>query len=311
MKIRITNLLLLFLTFFASANDVMTRTVSRPDGSHISYYLFQHSHNSDSLLLILQGSDCNSILKIDSIFSDYKNIWPEADMLLIEKYGIDNKLKYSTDVARKDCPTKYLEKDSPYQRLADIKVILDLIRKGGQYKKFILLGGSEGAVIANLVTSEVDYIDATISFSGGGRWFMDDILYNIALVNKKAEETKESIDSFKGFAEFVLNSKPVSLDVSGHGYHWWYQMLSIDQLELLQKVSSPLLIVQGGRDISVSPKKTDNMVRRLKELGKSNIDYQQYEALDHQLKNIEEKSPNKEVISDMNTWLRSKLGNPR
>ncbi len=311
MKVRITNLLLLFLTFFANAKDVMTRTSSRSDGSDISYYLFQHSHNSDSLLLILQGSDCNSILKIDSIFSDYKNIWPEADMLLIEKYGIDNKLKYSTDTARKDCPTKYLEKDSPDQRLADIKVVLDLIRKGGQYKKFILLGGSEGAVIANLVTSEVDYIDATISFSGGGRWFMDDILYNIALVNKKAEETKESIDSFKVFAEFVLNSKPVSLDVSGHGYHWWHQMLSIDQLGLLQKVNYPLLIVQGGRDISVSPKKTESMVQHLKALGKSNIDYQRYEALDHQLKNIEEKSPNKEVISDMNMWLRSKLGNPR
>ncbi|MNR32723.1 hypothetical protein D3C85_1503360 [compost metagenome] len=95
------------------------------------------------------------MLNIGSILADYKNVWPEADILLIEKYGIDNKLKYSADTARKDCPAQYLEKDSPAQRVADIKVVLDTVRKNGQYKKFILLGGSEGAVIANLVTADV------------------------------------------------------------------------------------------------------------------------------------------------------------
>ncbi len=26
-------------------------------------------------------------------------------------------------------------------------------------------------------------------------------------------------------------SKPFELDMSGHGYHWWQQMFSIDQLD--------------------------------------------------------------------------------
>ncbi|MFM4680347.1 hypothetical protein ACEUD4_18600 [Aeromonas media] len=108
------------------------------------------------------------MLNIDSIFTDYQDVWPEADVLLVEKYGIDSKLKYSTDPARKDCPAQYLEKDTPTQRVADIKVVLDTVRKDGQYKRFILLGGSEGAVIANLVTADIDYLDATISFNGGG-----------------------------------------------------------------------------------------------------------------------------------------------
>ncbi|WP_454010516.1 hypothetical protein [Aeromonas sp. Marseille-Q7275] len=30
-------------------------------------------------------------------------------------------------------------------------------------------------MIANLVTADVDYIDATIAFNGGGRWFIDDL----------------------------------------------------------------------------------------------------------------------------------------
>ncbi|MDX7788635.1 alpha/beta hydrolase family protein [Aeromonas caviae] len=288
----------------------MTRTASRDDSSHISYYLVPHSYDTDTLLLILQGSDCNSVLKIDSILTDYKNVWPEADVLLIEKYGINRKLKYSTDPARKDCPAQYLEKDSPAQRVADIKAVLDTVRKDGQYKRFILLGGSEGAVIANLVTADVDYIDATIAFNGGGRWFIDDVSHSIAVKHKNPEAAKKEIDGFKGFAEHVLNNKPFEIDVSGHGYHWWQQMLSIDQLDTFKKVKSPLLIIQSGMDTSVSPQKTDELVQRLEALGKNNIEYRRYEALDHGLKNSDGKSQRKEVIRDINIWLRSKLDNP-
>ena len=311
MQIRVISLLLLFLTCSVGAKDAMIRIASRDDGSHISYYLVQHSHDADTLLLILQGSDCNSVLKIDSIFSDYKYAWPEADVLLVEKYGIDKGLTYSTEPARKDCPVQYLEKDNPTQRVADIKVVLDTVRKNGQYKKFILLGGSEGAVIANLVTADVDYIDATISFNGGGRWFIDDVSHSIAAKNENIEEARKDIDGFKGFSEHVLNSKPFELEVSGHGYHWWHQILSIDQLETLQKINSPLLIVQGGRDTLVSPQKTDEMMQRLKEIGKNNIEYRRYEELDHGFKNSDGKSLRKEVIRDINIWLQSKLGAPK
>lgn len=256
-------------------------------------------------------SDCNSVLNIDSILADYKDVWPEADILLVEKYDIDRKLKYSTDPARKDCPAQYLEKDSPAQRVADSKTVLDIVRKDGQYKKFILLGGSEGAVIANLVTAAVDYIDATVAFNGGGRWFIDDVSHSIAAKHNNPEEARKEIDDFKGFAVHVLNSKPFELDVSGHGYHWWQQMLSLDQLDTLQNIKSPLLIIQSGMDTSVSPQKTDELMQRLKELGKNNIEYRRYEALDHGLKNSDGTSLRKEVIGDMNLWLQSKLGDPK
>ncbi len=300
----------LFLTSSVNSQEIMTRTASRDDGSPISYYLVQHLHDTDTLLLILQGSDCNSVLKIESILTEYKNVWPEADVLLIEKYGINRKLKYSKDAERKDCPAQYLEKDNPAQRVADIKTVLDIVRKDGQYKTFILLGGSEGAVIANRVSADIDSIDATIAFNGGGRWFIDDVSHSIAVKHKNPEAAKKEIDGFKGFAEHVLNNKPFEIDVSGHGYHWWQQMLSIDQLDTFKKVKSPLLIIQSGMDTSVSPQKTDELVQRLEALGKNNIEYRRYEALDHGLKNSDGKSQRKEVIRDINIWLRSKLGNP-
>ncbi|MFM4726692.1 alpha/beta hydrolase family protein [Aeromonas caviae] len=300
----------LFLTSSVNPQEIMTRTASRDDGSPISYYLVQHAHGADTLLLILQGSDCNSVLKIEPILTEYKNVWPEADVLLIEKYGINRKLKYSSDPARKDCPAQYLEKDNPAQRVADINTVLDIVRKDGQYKKLILLGGSEGAVIANLVSADIDSIDATIAFNGGGRWFIDDVSHSIAVKHKNPEAARKEINGFKGFAEHVLHNKPFKLEVSGHGYHWWQQMLSIDQLDTFKKVKSPLLIIQGGRDTSVSPQKTDELVQRLEELEKNNIEYRRYEDLNHGLKDSDGKSLRKEVIRDINIWLRSKLGNP-
>ncbi|BEE10646.1 hypothetical protein [Aeromonas dhakensis] len=52
-------------------------------------------------------------------------------------------------------------------------------------------------------------------------------------------------------------------------------------------------------------------MQRLKELGKNNIEYRRYEALDHGLKNSDGTSLRKEVIGDMNLWLQSKLGDPK
>ena len=307
MQVRAISLLLLIFSCSVSATAIMTRTVSRDDGSFISYYLVQHAHDTDTLLLILQGSDCNSVLNIDSILTEYKNVWPEADVLLIEKYGINRKLKYSTDPARKDCPAQYLEKDNPAQRVADINTVLDIVRKDGQYKKLIQLGGSEGAVIANLVSADIDSIDATIAFNGGGRWFIDDVSHSIEVKHKNPEAARKEVDDFKEFAEHVLHSKPFELEVSGHGYHWWQQMLSLDQLDTLQNVKSPLLIVQGGRDTSVSPQKTDELWQRLKDLGKNNIEYRRYEALDHGFKDSDGENQRNEVVSDMNSWLKTNL----
>lgn len=189
----------------------MTHTVSRDDGSSISYYLVQHAHDTDTLLLILQGSDCNSVLKIDSILTEYKNVWPEADVLLIEKYGINRKLKYSKDAERKDCPAQYLEKDNPAQRVADIKTVLDIVRKDGKYKTFILLGGSEGAVIANLVSADIDSIDATIAFNGGGRWFIDDVSHSIAVKHKNPAAARKRSMTLKGLPSMFLTTSPSSL----------------------------------------------------------------------------------------------------
>lgn len=312
MKFRIP-LLLLFLTLDAHADSRRSESLiaNRLDGTKVSYYLFNESktEQSEVLLLVLQGSDCRSVLQIESIFIHYRNVWPKADLLLIEKYGIGNSLNHNSNAEVKDCPAEYLKKDSPKQRVSDINIVLDTVRKSHIYEKLIVIGGSEGAVVANLFAAKNPSVDATISFNGGGRWFLDDVLHNMGSVIDDEEEAKVSIAGFKRFAEQVQNGEPFDLEVSGHKYNWWHQMLSIDQLESLHEVNSPLLIVQGGIDLAVSPREVDKMVSALRKSGKDNIQYITYENLDHGFSDAAGQSELGKVITEMNAWLRSTLKN--
>jgi len=292
----------------ALAGEISELTLDRVDKSKLDYYLIQESGDMQEkvLLLILQGSDCNSIFHNDSIKSEYKKVWPTADLLLIEKYGINKNLPYSSVPERVDCPKSYIINDSPKQRVADIKAVLEVVRSQTKYTKLVVLGGSEGAVIANLLSTQLDYVDATVAFNGGGRWFMDDVLHNIVSSQQNSEELKASIDGFKEFSNVILTSEEtVGIEVSQHGYNWWRQMLAIDQLDLLQNVNSPLLILQGSADLSVSPQKVTEMVLALGE--KDNIKYKVYEGLDHGWENSRGESKRNEVIFDIHTWLKSIL----
>lgn len=308
--IRIAALLLLLpINVTAALPDPIALTAKRSDGSTISYYIYERSkgHQSQVLLLVLQGSDCNSVVRIKSIFSDYMNVWPEADLLLVEKYGIHQDLSYSPLAERKDCPHAYLEHDNPKQRVNDIDVVLNAIGKDHTYKRVVVLGGSEGAVIANLLAAENGDVDAVISFNGGGRWFFDDVLHSIASEHPGTKASRDSMEGFKGFSQHVLNSEPFEMNVSGHGYGWWHQMLSIDQLSVLGKVKVPLLVVQGGMDKLVSPQKVNDLMTALKAAGKHNIKYLFYKNLDHHFDASDGQSGTGKVISDMNAWLRGVL----
>ncbi|WP_444938888.1 alpha/beta hydrolase family protein [Microbulbifer sp. JMSA002] len=309
MKTLLKLFFIIFLAGAAKANSIDEHRVKRADDTNISYYQIQQSPSkpSETLLLILQGSDCNSVLKIESIFTDYKNIWPEADLLLIEKYGIDSKLSYSLEDERTDCPDQYIQNDNPEQRVSDIQDVLDAVRKNYKYQNYIILGGSEGAVIANLATARIDYIDATISFNGGGRKFIDDLIHSITLNHPVSEDPEMSIKEVKNFAAQILNSEEFDFEASQHSYNWWHQSLAIDQQEVLMSVDIPLLIIQGGRDLSVSPQMVDKMMLTLEDLGKDNIEYRKYKELDHGLKDINGRNMRKEVVKDINLWLKSKL----
>ncbi|GKX64490.1 alpha/beta hydrolase family protein [Pragia fontium] len=303
--------LLFSISLLLPLSSFSAELLNREDGSAITYYLERNSTSDKSpvLLVIIQGSDCNSVSKNRLIKNQLKYVWPQADVLTVEKYGIDSTLVYSDSVEREDCPKQYMQRDNLEQRVTDIKQVMDVSRDKYHYGSVIVLGGSEGAVVANILASKVDYIDATVSFSGGGRWFKDDVLHSMSVDTDNPSKVKEDAANFGEMVKYILSAKPFELEMSNHGYGWWRSVLSVDQQVVLSSVTSPVLIIQGGKDTSVPPKKVSQMIEILQGAGKNNIDYLFYPELDHVLQDKEGNSQMSEVAKEINIWLKKVMRN--
>lgn len=297
------------LVAIAQNDSMESLTLLREDESLIHFYLERKSPAdvSDVLLLILQGSECNSIFHKKAGRDKLRNVWPSADLLTVEKYGIDSDLSYSSEFTRTDCPEIYLQKDNLEQRVRDLIQVLSYIRQKYSYKNIVVLGGSEGATIAIMLTSEVDYIDATISFGVGGRTFMDDFIEGIQNSLEDQNEIQKRIDGFNQFAEYILSSEPSEEKLGEHGFSWWKSILQYDQQAILAEIESPVLLVQGGKDESASPTGATKMVNELRRTGRRNIDYFFYDELDHSLGIPNGESFSENAIADMNAWLKDKI----
>lgn len=277
------------------------RTLIREDNSKLVYYLNYSFENTKNLLILLQGSDCNSVFYNDKINAEFSNILDNKDVLTIEKYGINKDLKWDDDTERTDCPQTYLEHDSPSQRISDIKQILDHVLQAKPYSRVIVLGGSEGALIANILSASTPKITHTIALNGGGRWFIDDVLHNIKQTTPKEAYESEK-QSFIGFSQHVLTPPVLALNVSGHGYAWWRDMLSLDQTEFLSKTVNPTLIIQSGKDVNVSPELALKQAQLLMKLN-DNITYKSYEGLDHGFIQTDGSSQSGLIVNDIKVWL--------
>lgn len=282
--------------------------LKRHDGSVISFYLqlANPSSAADTLLIYLQGSDCNSV-KHDRFIGAYqKTILPTADLLMVEKSGITNSLTFDANPERPDCPAAYLEYDSPTQRALDLATVASKVLDDTSYKQVVVLGGSEGAAVAALYAAQSSVPNAVVLINGGGRWFLDDVLYSIKASSKNAELERE-LNGFRGFAEHILTSDPFPVEMSNHGYNWWRDVLTMDLQSILGEVSAPVLVIQGGKDESVSPEAVRQMVDELREAGQIHVALLSYPELNHGLASPEGIYKGEQVVADISAWLKGKL----
>lgn len=78
-------------------------------------------------------------------------------------------------------------------------------------------------------------------------------------------------------------------------------------LFVLKEVNTPILLIQGGRDSSVSSAKVSEMIETLRKAQKNNIDFTPYENLDHTFYDEQKVSHQRDVVEDIRQWLKNKL----
>ncbi|EPJ52216.1 MAG: hypothetical protein OFPI_14910 [Osedax symbiont Rs2] len=297
----------LLFSFQAYSSESTHLQIQRTDGSSIDYSIRRNSGDiTKVLLLVIQGSDCNSVHN-NSAISELELAWPGADLLLIEKYGITAALSYSANETRTDCPASYLHRDSLEQRAADILQLLKTVKAASNYQKVLMIGGSEGAVVANIVASQSKLINASASFNGGGRWFKDDVIHSIKNTTADTPERQAQIDGFSEMAAKITANPEMQVVISGHGSAWWRSTLQLDQLAILSKVKPPVLIIKADSDQAVSVQSTDQMINTLITQGQTNISYKKYPGLDHSFRSADGEEQLSKVVADINRWFVSQI----
>lgn len=311
--IAIVYLPLLLLSTQVMALDKLTPvpyTLTRFDGSEIRYYLDRRgSTRSQPLLMLIQGSDCNSIVNNPRI-SMIAEVAPSAAVLLVEKYAITPDLPFNRDIARADCPTAYRKNNVPEQRVMDYaRVVSELRTLAAPWwnRKIIIVGGSEGAEIALELAAIIPETDRVIIFGFGSRHFEDDVLQSIRYDMKEAwlddNATQEQVANYQEIFKAALADRSSNEIVSGYSHAYWASMLSMDQLVMFRAINVPVLAIQGADDHNVSIEGSRALMSQLHALGSSNVEYREYPGLDHAFADKQGSSHWDRVIDDMSMWL--------
>ncbi|PHM33119.1 dienelactone hydrolase family protein [Xenorhabdus innexi] len=302
-KILICIVLVLTSISMQSVAEESSYSLQGNDGKNITYYLIQkNSIPSENLLVLIQGSDCISVINNRKMIENFGSVFPENDILLVEKSGLDSSLgKNGGEVDDSDCPQAYIQNDSPLKRVKDYLAVLDKLKSN--YRDIILLGGSEGAIVTNLIVSEknTDFISAAIAINGGGRFFIDDVIHSIRY-QTPAEKLDEEVNSFKVFAGEAKKQKmPVGMNVSGHGGNWWYESLSIDNQNSIQSSKIPLLVIQTMEDNNVDAAGVRKMMT---EVNNPMVSFKTYDGLDHFFIDSDGNYHAESIIKDIQTWYQ-------
>lgn len=284
---------------YSVALNAASLNAQRADGSTISFELSQRGH--DQLLVLIQGSDCNSVLNNHFIREEIAALIPNTDLLLVEKYGIKQTLAYRTD-ERDDCPVEYLQHDKPSQRVADYQQLLSQLR--GQYKTIILLGGSEGANIVHLLNQQ-PLADAVIAINGGGRLFEHDVLGSIQQ-SVPSDQLDEAIKDFNDFAYAIKTQQlPASLIVSEHSSQWWQEMLELDMQATINQNVAPVLVIQTLQDKHVNVSQSRILAQQLEH--NAQVTFAFIDELDHSFKDANGVRQLEELQAEITNWLETAL----
>lgn len=299
---RIHWLLALIVLTSHSIHAKQSFEMKRDDDSTIHYYLEQRGQ--PNLLVLLQGSDCNSVDQNTTINEKFASYFQQTDILTVEKYGITSELSWDRNPERDDCPPHYLSHDSPQQRVSDYKQVITFIAEQKHYQSIILLGGSEGALVANMLATQSHLVDGVVALNAGGQFFLNDILHSIE-AEVPVEARTQALGGFKKFAEQIQQSDQMDIVVSGHGFKWWKQSLSTDQLNILHQIYAPVLLIQSELDTNVDPHSAAVLVDEVLQ-SKSNIDFRLYPGVDHYFIDKQGVNHTIDILKLINQWLSAK-----
>lgn len=207
-----------------------------------------------------------------------------------------------------------LETATTAERADDIREGISYLsgRSNLDYENVVLVGLSEGAIIAPMIANTNENLGGIVSMAGSASSGKEVIKYQV-------QNQVSTIDSLTSDEKEKLVQKNMEeIQKEAEEDEWLEYFLNYDPLKIVGKVSSvPVLILHGSKDQNVPPEDAELLAKTFKKAGNNDVTLKVFEDVNHifikdkdgnpeNYKNLESFQIAPEVMSTIVDWIREK-----
>ncbi len=288
------------LSFFGfeklCAAEIEPFFLQRQDGSVLEGYFSPPETESSPIIFAIQGSSCESSLKLHVGLSNLVNSLG-LGVIVLEKQGISKDSLNEFEYNQTNCLKNRLE---DYVLCLDNILVINPDWKG----KIIFWGESEGGTLAATLAAQIPETAAVLLFAtGGGMKPREEVEWIIRHRLQEHGAQQDEIDQYISFLNEQMEA--IKIDPTphkqflGNTYKWWASLLDADEaLTSLKQLSLPIFLVHGVEDDKIPVLSADLAAEDLRD--GSAITYLRLEGYGHDLDNAD-------VQAATCQWLQSIL----
>ena len=273
------------------------RTFHFKDGGKANFYSFDIGTPSrdDPLFFFISGSGCASVkYRFPFYFFPIMDLI-NARVMVLQKRNLEENSRGGR------CSKAFTATDYFKQSVADQEEFIrnQLAKQPGNPKAIVLIGASEGAVVAAKVTSREPKITHIALIGSGG----DTVRKNLHLLSKK----KWYFFGLQGKLEAIeKNPHSVRHRAWGQTYRYWSSLLDVNIGDLLLSLNIPIIIAMGEDDDSVPIETALTLKKRFIHQGKNNLTLLIFPHANHHLQDLStSRNYSKEFLESIAYCLRS------
>jgi pimeloyl-ACP methyl ester carboxylesterase len=278
------------------------------DNNFVNYYSLIRE-GSDTLLIYLEGSGCQSVMGVKgggkwirggNPYSFAKKHFPDYDFLTLDnvnvKMGGDH-FDNSTVI------NNYTFDNRVNSSVSVIDTFLSNSKK--KYIKIILFGISQGGHILPRVYSHLknkDTITRLIALGSGGlSQYEEFMILKDSELPMEPGYKEEYAAIEEAYPDILQNPDSVERQYFGYPYKMWYGFLKYHPMEDYININIPILLLHGAEDTNSPVETARVVVSEFQKAGKTNLKYIEYATMGH---GPESKEQSDQLFNDIKSWLQ-------
>ena len=208
-------------------------------------------------------------------------------------------------------PLEYTRHATFEGRVAEVRLLLDRLLREPMVdpSRVVLVGHSEGAVVAAGAAAEDARITHLAFLSGGGPTQLFDFLIFKRKQMEKAgaapDRIVEALQEIEAdFRKIFDDPESDTKMFQGHAYRRWASFCAHPPIESLLKTRAKLFLAHGTEDSNSPMESFDLLVAEMIRHGRTDAVIHRYAGSDHGLTHPGAKDPLEDAFSDLQKWAR-------